>query len=90
MVLPSFFLILKQLVNKDTQRKLVPEAFPSSFVFLERLYYASKSLFYYFYFYFNLIQDYSNLLCMKENFVKIKYRIHTDLLVGEVLLCQVN
>ena len=28
-VLLWFFLILKQLVNKDIQRELVPEAFPS-------------------------------------------------------------
>ena len=30
-VLLWFFLILKQLVNKDTQRELIPEAFPSLF-----------------------------------------------------------
>jgi hypothetical protein len=50
MVLPLLFLILKQLVNKDNQRKLVPKACSSLIVFLRealfkewlQAYYAKK------------------------------------------------
>ena len=87
-VLPLFFLILKELLNKDTQKEFVPGACFSLIAFfslrealLEEWLQAllckeiiQVNLYFIILIFFNLRQDYSNLLCMKENMRKLNTR----------------